>query len=123
MASSESTNRLSNPLYDKLKPVALIVLPALATLMFTVGTLWDFSHTPQVVGTITAIDTFLGLILKISTSQYYKSGANFDGEVIVRPEDGGITASISADRTLEDIVDDPGKHSVEFQVVHEGKTN
>lgn len=125
MANGQSKKTtFSNSAYDKLKFVALVLLPALGTLLFALGTLWEWGDlTAKLVGTTTVVDVFLGVVLKINTNKYYQSGANFDGEVIVRPEDGGITASISADRTLEDIVDDPGKHSVEFQVVHEGKNN
>lgn len=61
-----------NGLYDKLKNVALIVLPALATFYGSLGKIWGFPMTEQVVLTITALDTFLGALLGISTMNYYK---------------------------------------------------
>ena len=66
---------MSNKVYDVLKWIAQIVLPALATLYFAVAGIWGLPYGEQVVGTITAIDTFLGVILGISSSQY-KKGAH-----------------------------------------------
>lgn len=61
-----------NGVYDKLKNIALIVLPALATFYGSLGKIWSFPMTEQVVLTITALDTFLGALLGISTINYYK---------------------------------------------------
>lgn len=63
---------LSDKVYDILKWVALILLPALGTLYFGLAGIWGFPYGEQVVGTITVIDTFLGAILGISTVQYNK---------------------------------------------------
>lgn len=65
--------KLSNKQYDILKWIALIALPAAGTLYFTLATIWGFPYGDQVVGTITAVDTFLGALLGISTSQHNKS--------------------------------------------------
>lgn len=61
---------LSNKIYDVLKFIALIVLPALATLYATLGTIWGLPYVEEIPKTITAIDTFLGAILMISSAQY-----------------------------------------------------
>ena len=61
-----------NKTYDKLKSVCLIILPALATFYGSVGKIWNFPNTEQVVLTITAIDTFLGACLGISNINYKK---------------------------------------------------
>lgn len=63
---------MSNKTYDRLKWIAQIFLPALATFYFALATIWGFPYGEQIVGTITAIDTFLGLLLGISTTNYYK---------------------------------------------------
>ena len=63
---------LSNKAYDTLKFIAQIVLPALGTLYFALATIWGFPYGEQIVGTITAIDAFLGALLGISTVQYNK---------------------------------------------------
>lgn len=63
---------MNNKLYDVLKYIALIVLPALATLYFALSSIWGLPYGEQIVGTITAIDCFLGALLGISTSMYNK---------------------------------------------------
>ena len=65
--------KLSNKTYDILKWIAMYFLPALGTLYFAVSQIWGFPYGEEIVGTITAVDTFLGVILKISTSQYNKT--------------------------------------------------
>lgn len=65
---------MSNKLYDVLKFIALVLLPALGTLYFALAGIWGFPYGEQIVGTITAVDTFLGVILGISTHQYHKKG-------------------------------------------------
>ena len=67
---------MSNKVYDVLKFIAQIVLPALGTLYFALAGLWDWPYAEQIVGTITAVDAFLGAILKISSVQYYKEANN-----------------------------------------------
>ena len=64
---------MSSKVYDILKFVAQILLPALGTLYFALASIWGLPYAEQVVGTITAIDTFLGVILGISSNKYYKS--------------------------------------------------
>lgn len=63
---------MNNKVYDVLKYVAQIVLPALGTLYFALAGIWNFPYAEQVVGTISAVDTFLGVILKISSNNYKK---------------------------------------------------
>lgn len=64
--------KLSNKLYDVLKWVAQILLPALATLYFGLASIWSLPYAEQIVGTISAVDAFLGIILGISTYNYNK---------------------------------------------------
>ena len=70
---------MSNKVYDILKYIALIVLPALGTLYFALAGIWDLPYGEQILGTITAIDTFLGALLKISTNIYVKKKENGNG--------------------------------------------
>lgn len=65
--------KMSDSVYDKLKFLAMIVLPAIATLYFSLAGIWGFPYGEEIVGTLTAIDTFLGVILGISTAQYNKA--------------------------------------------------
>lgn len=68
---------MSNKLYDILKFVAQIILPALGTLYFGLSYYWNLPYVEQIVGTITVVDTFLGTILGIS-NVYYKKEQNAD---------------------------------------------
>lgn len=63
---------MSNKVYDVLKWIAMYLLPALGTLYFALSGIWGLPYGEQIIGTITAIDTFLGVILGISTAQYNK---------------------------------------------------
>lgn len=68
---------MTNKTYDVLKWIAQILLPALGTLYFALAGIWGFPYGEQIVGTITAVDTFLGICLGISTAQYNKrEGSN-----------------------------------------------
>lgn len=63
---------MSNKVYDTLKWMAQILLPALGTLYFALAGIWGLPYAEAIVGTITAIDTFLGILLGISTMNYKK---------------------------------------------------
>ena len=63
---------MSNKLYDALKWVAQLLLPALGALYFALAQIWGFPYGEEIVGTLTAVDAFLGVILGISTVQYNK---------------------------------------------------
>lgn len=64
---------MNNMTYDILAYVQRIVLPALATLIATLGQIWNWAWpVEQVVLTLTAIDTFMGVVLRISSNQYYE---------------------------------------------------
>ena len=63
---------MSDKIYDILKWVALIFIPALGTLYFALSTIWGLPYGEEIVGTLTAVDTFLGALLGISTYQYNK---------------------------------------------------
>lgn len=62
--------------YDVLKEIALIWLPALGSLYFAIAGIWNLPYAEQIVGTIAAVDTFLGAVLKISSNNYYKRLSN-----------------------------------------------
>ena len=64
---------MSNKTYDILKWVAQVALPSIGTLYFALAGIWGFPYGEEIVGTITAIDTFLGVLLGISTMNYNKT--------------------------------------------------
>lgn len=77
-----------NHVYDKLKIVCLYVLPAVATLYFTLASIWDWMpYAEQVVGTIAAVETFLGALLGISTKKYNEQTEKSDGTISVDTSD------------------------------------
>ena len=63
---------MSNKMYDVLKWIAMVVLPAIGTLYFALAGIWGFPFAEEIVGTITAVDTFLGVLLGITSAQYHK---------------------------------------------------
>ena len=67
--------KMSNKTYDILKYIAQIVLPALGALYFGLAKIWGFPYAAEIVGTISAVDAFLGALLQISTNQYNKDQA------------------------------------------------
>ena len=69
---------MSNKTYDILKWITQYFLPAAGTLYFAVAGIWGLPYGEQVVGTIMAIDTFLGVLLGISSSNYNKAQAEAD---------------------------------------------
>lgn len=62
---------ISNKMYDRLKWVAQYLLPALGALYFTLSSIWGLPYGEQIVGTLAAVDTFLGVLLGLSSAQYY----------------------------------------------------
>lgn len=67
---------MSNKTYDTLKWIAMYLLPALGTLYFTLAGIWNFPYGEQIAGSITAIDTCLGVLLGISTAKYNKKSGD-----------------------------------------------
>lgn len=67
---------MSNKVYDVLKWIATLVLPALATLYAALAGIWGLPYGEAISATIMAIVTFLGVVLKISSDNYYKKIEN-----------------------------------------------
>ena len=63
---------MSNKVYDILKYIAQVALPALGTLYFALSEIWCLPYGQQIVGTITAVDACLGALLMISSAVYNK---------------------------------------------------
>ena len=72
---------MSNRVYNILKWIAQILLPAIGTLYFALAQIWGFPYAEQIVGTVTAIDCFLGALLGISTAMYKKNGIKESEEI------------------------------------------
>lgn len=63
---------MSNRVYDILKWIALVCLPALSVLYLSIAQIWGLPLGQEISGTIMAVDTFLGVILGISSIEYAK---------------------------------------------------
>lgn len=86
---------LSSPVYDALKYVALVLLPAFSALYFGLGQIWGFPKIEEVVGSVAVLDAVLGMLLRQSNKNYMKSDARFDGNIeLEERSDGGTTASM-----------------------------
>lgn len=103
---------ITGKLYNWLKFLALVILPALGTLYFALAVIWDLPAGEQVVGTIVAFDTFLGVILQISSTNYNSSTAQ--GTLNVVETEGKKTFDLELDGDPE--YDLEGKDRVVFKV-------
>lgn len=66
--------KMKNEVYDVLKWVAMLLLPALATLVATVGSIWGLPYADQISQTIVAANAALAMVLGISTINYKAGG-------------------------------------------------
>lgn len=82
---------MTNKTYDRLKFIAQVVLPALATLYTALAAAWGLGHVEGVVGTITAVDLFLGSLLGITAKQYTPPA---DGVLHVDHENKEVVAAL-----------------------------
>lgn len=94
----------SNKVYDVLKFLAQIVLPAIGAAYFGLSQIWGLPAGEEVVGTITIIDVFLGTLLGLSQSSYEGSNAKYDGAIVVDTSDPERDSYLlEMDGPLEDI--------------------
>lgn len=78
--------KMENSTYDAWKWVAQVLLPALGALYFALAQIWPLPLAEQIVGTITAVDAFLGIILGISSANYHAE-IEYKGKQAITPED------------------------------------
>ncbi len=94
----------NSKLYNQLKFLAQIGLPALGALYFGLAGIWGLPSAEQVVGTIVVVDTFLGVILGVSTSTYNNSDEKFDGSIVRQETNtGGISYSLELNTDPEEL--------------------
>lgn len=103
---------ISSKLYDLLKFVAQILLPALGTFYFTLAGVWGLPAAEEVVATIVAVDTFLGVTLQLS-SEKYKRKRRGTGKMNVRETADGMKYDLELDGDPEDLVN---KDQVIFKI-------
>ena len=103
---------ITGKLYNVLKFLALVALPAFGTLYFTLAGIWGLPAAEQVIGTIVAVDTFLGVILHISAVNYNSSTAQ--GMLNISETPDGKTFSLELEGDPEQELE--GKDRVVFKV-------
>lgn len=104
--SDSRTTTFSNKMYDRLKYVALVILPAFSALYFGLGQIWGLPKIEEVVGTVAVIDTVLGMLLRQSNQNYKNSDERFDGHLDVIPEEDGTAVALSVDGNPEEILEE-----------------
>jgi hypothetical protein len=106
---------MSGKVYDVLKFVALILLPAIGALYFAIAGIWGLPYAQEIVGTITSIDAFLGVLLGINTRTYNASDAKYDGaiNVITQGENKTFSLEFKDDEALDSLDQKP---SVMFKI-------
>ena len=63
--------KMSNAVYDLMKEIALVWLPALGALYVGLAKIWNFPFPAEIAGTVALVDTFMGAVLHISSKNYY----------------------------------------------------
>ena len=71
---------MSNKLYDALRFIADLLLPALGTLYAALGEIWGFPYKEQIVGTVLAVVAFMDAVLKVAKNKYEKAQRTLNGE-------------------------------------------
>jgi hypothetical protein len=105
----------SASVYDTIKKLVQVGLPALGSLYFGLSELWGFPAADKVVGSLTLLTTFLGVMLSVSAKNYTTSGAAYDGQIVVDNDGEGKTIfQLQLDEDPEAI---PSMDKVSFKVV------
>ncbi len=99
----------SDKVYNTLKWIAMYLLPAVGTLYFALSSIWGLPYGEQIVGTITAVDTFLGVLLGISSNNYKGDGTM---TVMSDGEDKEVY-NLALDTPIEEL---PNRKTITFKV-------
>jgi hypothetical protein len=100
---AKPTPMLSDSAYNVVKRSATIIFPALSALYIAVAQIWHFDHVEEVVGTLTAVNTFFGLIIQLSKKSYYASSAPYVGEIKVQSDGEKKIFSLVVDGDPEEL--------------------
>lgn len=120
----ESTAKpsLSSGLYDKLKFIALVLLPAAGSVYFALAGIWHWPDAERVVGSITVLDTALGGLLHISSKNNQSNQAatdgetKYDGQLLAVNHAGDQALTVQLNAPAEELA---AKDSVTFKVVQQ----
>lgn len=99
----ERDHLLSNEQYYLLNSLAVIILPALGTLYFALAQIWGLPGGEQVVGSIVAVDAFLGVIVKVGENSYNKSASRYSGSLNVSEQAEKTVYSLELNHAPEEL--------------------
>jgi hypothetical protein len=68
--------KLNDKVYEVLKWIVVIVLPAISTAYFGLAQIWGFPYAEQICGTLAIVETFIGTLIGVSTKAYRKEQSN-----------------------------------------------
>lgn len=105
MANPSTTVQLSNGAYDNVKRAVTLVLPALGALYFGVAQIWGLPNGEEVVGTIAALNVFLGVLLNVSSHSYTSETDVSVGTIDIVSTDAGTQFKFSLDGPPDRLVD------------------
>ena len=105
--------KLHDKVYDIMKWVVIIALPAFSTFYAALANIWGFPEADKVVGTITALTLLLGLLLGVSTLSYNKSDAKYDGSLNVEQTEDKLVYTLDVGDALENLA---SKKSISLKV-------
>jgi len=86
---------LKPALYEKLRFASQILIPAISTLYFTIGTIWELPAVDKVVGTLAAVAVFLGALVGLSRKNYNAAEKYYDGTVTLIPNEEGTLIKLN----------------------------
>jgi hypothetical protein len=107
-----------NKMYDVLKFVSMVALPAGTALYFGLAQLWSWDHTAQIVGSLALVSTFLGSVLQLSSVKYNNSPAGTDGYLAAKgldPDTGNPDLKLIFTKLPNELMD---KKNVRLKVGH-----
>lgn len=91
-----ATSLLPSQVYDKLKALVTLILPAIGAAYFSLAGIWDLPNAEKVVGSIAVLTTFLGVLLAVAAKSFNNSDVKFDGDVVtVTTEEGKTLYSLN----------------------------
>ena len=104
---------MPNKLYDALKWLALVGLPAFSAAYFSLAGVWGLPYAEQVIGTAAIVGTLLGALLGLSNRAYNNSDGRFDGNLDVMERDTSLINQLEITTPPSALTD---KDSVTFKV-------
>jgi hypothetical protein len=117
MSDHAAKPSLGNFSYDVLQNLTRVILPGLSALYAALGAIWGFPNVEQIVGTVAALNVFLGLVATVSHKNYVKANSGFDGQVLTTTDDEGTSFRLVLETPLDEAVKNG---QVVFKVAPEG---